>query len=88
MALRAAFRQNLSSNLEAAVLLNIDKKHRTSVLHANDCKRIPRPHGTSYKPVGRLGRDGGWFAVDSEVEGRTTARERFPTGEFIRCQNC
>ncbi len=70
------------------MLLNIDKPHRTAVLHAVDCPRIPNPYGTSYKPVARLGRDGGWFEVGSEEEARLIAQQQLPFAEFIRCQIC
>lgn len=70
------------------MLLNIDKPRRTAVLHGDDCNHIPRPHGTPHKPVGELGRDGGWFAVASEPEARKLALLQFPRGDFVRCQHC
>ena len=70
------------------MLLNIDKPHRTSTLHTEECTRIPNPVGTQFKPRGRLGRDGGWFTVASEAEGRELAHRQFERGEFIRCQHC
>ena len=72
------------------VLLNIDKPHRTSTLHADDCAHIPRPVGTSFKPLDQseLGRDGGWFTVASESEARTIAEGKFPRGDVVRCQYC
>ena len=70
------------------MLLNIDKPHRTSTLHADDCAQIPNPVGTPFKPVGKLGRDGGWFNVGSEAAARTIAQQEFSRGEFIRCQSC
>ena len=62
------------------MLLNIDKPHRTSTLHADDCPHIPKPVGTAFKPVGQsgMGRDGGWFVVASEAEARIIAERQFP----------
>lgn len=71
-----------------AVLLNIDKPLRTAVLHENDCRHIPDPYGTENKPVGRLGRDGGWFEIESEAQANATAQEHFPKAEVVRCQKC
>ena len=70
------------------MLLNIDKPHRTATLHTDDCPHIPHPVGTSLKPVGELGRDGGWFKVPSETAARAVAMREFERGDFIRCQFC
>jgi len=70
------------------LLLNIDRPHRTCTLHAWSCSAVPKPHGTTHKPVGQLGRDGGWFAVASEGVARTTATREFPAGDFVVCSYC
>lgn len=70
------------------MLLNIDKPLRSATLHADDCTRIPNPVGTVHKPVGELGRDGGWFTVSDERLAQALARDQFERGEFIRCQFC
>ena len=70
------------------MLLNIDKPRRTSTLHQDDCPTIPNPVGTNFKPVGQLGRDGGWFPVESESDARAVAKREFPRGDFVRCQHC
>ncbi|SKA14657.1 hypothetical protein [Novilysobacter spongiicola] len=70
------------------MLLNIDRPLRSATLHADDCNRIPKPVGTQYKPVGELGRDGGWFTVADERQARAVAHAEFERGEFHRCQFC
>ena len=70
------------------MLLNIDKPHRTSTLHDEGCPYVPKPHGTQFKPVGSLGRDGGWFSVSSTAEGKAVARREFMGGVFNPCPYC
>ncbi|MEJ8852730.1 hypothetical protein [Variovorax rhizosphaerae] len=70
------------------MLLKIDKRLRTARLHREDCKRIPSPVGSVHKPIGKLGRDGGWFSVTSEAEASAVARTNFPQAKFDRCQFC
>jgi hypothetical protein len=70
------------------MLLNIDKPLRKATLHTEECSRIPRPVGTDLKPHGRLGRDGGWFAVFSEADARLIHRREFPRAEFVCCSYC
>ena len=70
------------------MLLNIDKPHRTATLHSDECRTLPNPIGTKFKPVGQIGRDGGWFTVESERTARTLAENEFPNGQFVRCQQC
>jgi len=70
------------------MLLNIDKPLRTSTLHQDTCAYIPRPHGTPFKPLEDMGRDGGWFAAASESQAKAVADLRFPVGEFKLCQYC
>lgn len=70
------------------MLLNIDKPLRTSTLHDETCPHVPRPHGTEFKPRGKLGRDGGWFAVSSGAEAKAVAQREFPQGTYKPCQYC
>ena len=70
------------------MLLNIDKRLRTATLHSRDCRAIPHPQGTAFKPADAMGRDGGWFQVQDEQHARASAMQLFPTGEFIRCSHC
>jgi hypothetical protein len=70
------------------VLLNIDRSTERPHCTLATASAFPIRNGTPYKPIGKLGRDGGWFAVDSELEARATAREQFAASEFILCQHC
>jgi hypothetical protein len=70
------------------VLLNIDKPRRSGTLHSDDCPMLPVPVGTDLKPIGALGRDGGWFIVSTESEARRLLDEELHSASFIRCQNC
>jgi hypothetical protein len=45
-----------------AVLLNIDKPLKRATLHNEFCAFVPKRHGTVLKPVGQLGRDGGYVS--------------------------
>ena len=56
------------------MLLNIDKPLRSSTLHDEACSYVPKPHGTRFKPLGTLGRDGGWFSVSSVSHARMCCR--------------
>jgi len=70
------------------MLLNIDKPLRTSTLHDETCSYVPQPYGTKFKPLGTLGRDGGWFFVLSSAEAKKVAQREFPQGTFKPCQYC
>ena len=70
------------------MLLNIDKPLKKATLHNDFCSFVPKPYGTKLKPVGRLGRDGGWFEVSSEVEAIRVARDEWPSATFVRCPRC
>ncbi len=70
------------------MLPNIDKPRRTATLHTNGCHQLPTPLGTKFKLLGKLGRDGGWFDVESETEALLVANREFPSADFIRCQHC
>lgn len=69
-------------------LLNIDIPNRTSTLHMILCERVPKHYGTVYKPVEKIGRDGGWFKLDSELDCRKTAEQLFPIGLVKLCSYC
>jgi hypothetical protein len=71
-----------------ALLLNIDKPHRTCTLHSPACSMVPKPHGSVHKPVGSLGRDGGWFDAVSEAAACAIAAREFAAGEFGLCGYC
>lgn len=70
------------------MLLNIDKPLRSSTLHDEACSYVPKPHGTRFKPVGTLGRDGGWFSVSSIAQAKKVAERELPSGIFKSCQYC
>lgn len=70
------------------MLLNLDRPKRTAVLHREDCRTVPEPHGTQYKPVGLMGRDGGWFGVESDAGARLVARQHLPSAVVVRCTRC
>ncbi len=67
------------------MLLNIDKPLKKATLHQQFCAFVPKPVGTKLKPFGRLGRDGGWFAVTTDQE---AARFACPQTTFVRCPRC
>ena len=70
------------------MLLNIDKPMLTAILHNDGCRYIPSPYGTEFKPVDKLGRDGGWFPVNSQVEAEQIAVREFDRAKFSLCQIC
>ena len=70
------------------MLLNIDKHRRTAFLHSLGCSQVPSPVGTEYKPVGHLGRDGGWFVVSSPVEAEAVIAREFAGTELQECSTC
>ncbi len=70
------------------MLLNIDKPQRTAFLHSLGCSQVPSPLGTEYKPVGRIGRDGGWFDVSSPLEADAVIAREFPGTELQECSTC
>lgn len=76
------------SGYSTLVLLNIDKPLKRATLHKEFCVFVPKPHGTKLKPVGRIGRDGGWFHVESEADAVILARQQLPEGKFARCPRC
>jgi hypothetical protein len=70
------------------ILLNIDKPLKKATLHKVHCSFVTKPYGTKLKPVGRLGPDGGWFEVSSEVEAIQVAAKEMPAASFVRCPRC
>lgn len=70
------------------MLLNIDKARRIGKLHADQCIGVPLPVGTFYRPFGKLGRDGGWFLVQSADEADAVLLREFPRAKLIRCPRC
>jgi hypothetical protein len=71
-----------------AVLLNIDKPLKRATLHNEFCAFVAKPHGTKLKPVEHMGRDGGWFHVESEPQAVILARTLMPEARFSRCPHC
>ena len=70
------------------MLLNIDKPQRSAFLHSEGCTRVPSPLGSDYKPVGHVGRDGGWFEVSSPEEAEVVVAREFPGTELQECSTC
>jgi len=70
------------------MLLNIDKPLKTAMLHATHCSFVPKPYGTELKPVESIGRDGGWFAVESAEMARTVATREYAAATFRLCGYC
>ena len=70
------------------MLLNIDKPNGTATLHEEGCSMVPKPLGTTFKPLDKLGRDGGWFSVPSETKARDIAQGKLPGATFVCCQFC
>jgi hypothetical protein len=70
------------------MLLNIDVPLRTATLHDEACSYVPKPFGTHFKPVGALGRDGGWFPVSSTAEAKAVASREYRQATFKACTFC
>lgn len=70
------------------MLLNLDKPLKRATLHNEFCSWVPKPHGTKLKPVGSMGRDGGWFEVTTQSEAALIAREHLPGARVNRCPHC
>jgi hypothetical protein len=70
------------------MLLNIDKPLKRATLHNEFCALVPKPLGTKLKPVGRMGRDGGWFHVNSDADAAIVTRSIFPHATLHRCPRC
>jgi len=70
------------------MLLNLDKPLKKATLHNEFCSFVPKPIGTKLKPVGQLGRDGGWFYAASDVEAVLLMRQHLPHAVFTRCPRC
>lgn len=72
------------------MLLNVDKPWKSAVYHplGTLCGWVPKPYGTDLKPVGRLGRDGGWFRVSTMAEAASTLQREAPHLGARLCSNC
>lgn len=70
------------------MLLNLDKPLKKATLHNEFCSFVPKPYGTKLKPVGHMGRDGGWFHVNSEPDAALVARTHLPGAAVTRCPRC
>lgn len=72
------------------MLLNIDKPTRRAIVHSRGsaCPHVPRPYGTEYKFVGRMGRDGGWFEVATFDAAAAVTRREAPGFEARPCDYC
>jgi len=70
------------------MLLNLDKPLKRATLHNEFCSFVTRPVGTRLKPLGQLGRDGGWFEVITEAEAETKATALLPNATLTRCPRC
>lgn len=70
------------------MLLNLDKPLKRATLHNEFCSLVPKPHGTKLKPVGRMGRDGGWFFVATEPDAAILVRTHLPQATLTRCTRC
>ena len=70
------------------MLLNLDKPLKRATLHNEFCLFVPKPVGTKLKPLGQLGRDGGWFEVTTKAEAETKATALLPDATLTRCPRC
>jgi hypothetical protein len=70
------------------MLLNLDKPLKRATLHNVFCSLVPKPVGTRLKPLGQLGRDGGWFEVTTDAEAWTKASAHLPDAILNRCPRC
>jgi hypothetical protein len=70
------------------MLLNIDKPRKCATFHLQRCSYVPKPLGTVFKPVGELGRDGGWLEIDSEKDARDLTVREGPSYKFAVCPLC
>lgn len=70
------------------MLLNIDRPLGTATLHVDSCPYVPDPFGTRWKPVGQLGRDGGWFRVASGERAEKLVARTLPSVTLRRCSRC
>jgi hypothetical protein len=74
--------------LPGALWVNIDKKLRTQVLHVDPGCGDVRDRGSGqYKPVGSIGRDGGWLAAHS-LDNALTISNLHGKASLTYCSNC
>lgn len=64
-------------------------EHRQTAQARHTAQRVlfvrAEPFGTKFKPVSRLGEDGGWFHLDSEPQAVILARTEYPDAACRRC---
>jgi hypothetical protein len=70
------------------MVMNLDKILSRAVLHDEHCVYVPKTAGSSVKPVGQMGRDGGWFRVKSEAEATELATSLLPGVTVKHCPRC
>lgn len=70
------------------MLLNLDRKTLKATVHTAECRTIPVPLGTPHKFVERMGRDGGWFRVESVDHASELTRSLLPKATALRCPRC
>jgi hypothetical protein len=69
--------------------LNVDKPLRSQILHLEDaCWDVKRRGAGKYKPVGAVGRDGGWLAFDTVNAAQADAAGRPTFKPLAFCSNC
>ena len=70
------------------MLLNLDKPLKRATLHNEFCSLVPKPVGTKLKPLGRVGREGGWFVVATMAQAATKVSVILPDATLLRCPRC
>jgi putative restriction endonuclease len=70
--------------------LNVDKPLKSQILHyEKGCPDVQLIGVGKYKPVGKLGRDGGWLSFSNVASAVADAKSRVPKFEHLRaCSNC
>lgn len=70
------------------MVLSLDKINRWAMLHRKRCIRVAGRYGTKAKPLGELGRFGGWFEVADLEEARSRVSEQAPYLPLRLCVSC
>ena len=83
-----AGRQRPGAAREQRMLLNLDKPLKHATLHNEFCALVTKPVATKLKPLGHLGRDGGWFEVATQAEAEAKAASILPDATLTRCPRC
>lgn len=75
---------------EAPLWLNVDKPLKSLILHfRGGCSDELRKGRGEYKPVGKIGRDGGWLPFDNYSSTLRYTRQDWPEFQALRyCSNC